>query len=266
MTSNLNNYGWDKSHYAYAMSDDGSFIGGHQSKEGNYHVLSNSWALLNKVAHANKLEGAVLKSLEKVNTGLGHVLLSPPYTKSQSEKLGRIADIAPGMFENGSIHFTAQAFVIYVLIQQGEGTRAWEEIKKMLPEATLPDISTGPLHQIPNSVVGPAHEKFGLHLYSNFTSAVTWLRLSLQNMVGVIPEFEGLRISPCIPNHWKTFQVKRIFRGNTYQINIKNPQGVQTGVQSVKVNNKAIEPEKGNFVIPFKKSSTIHNVEVLMGS
>jgi len=266
MTSNLNNYGWDKTHYAYAVNDEGDFVGNNNSKEGTYHINASTWALMNGVADSEDLSSKIFKTLEKVNTPLGHHLISPPYSRSQFKNLGRIADITPGMFENGSIYIHGQAFVIFALLQKRQGTRAWEELKKILPSSTLPDISTGPLHQIPNCVVGTAHEKFGLHLYSNFTGAIAWIRRSIQLMVGVIPELAGIRIDPCVPNHWKEISVKRIFRDNSYHIDIRNPEGLETGVKSVKVNNQSLEPEKGKFLIPYEKVSKPIKVEVTMGA
>ena len=43
----------------------------------------------------------------------------------------------------------------------------------------------------------------------------------------------ALVIDPCVPPDWKDFEVKRQWRGATYNITVKNPDGVQKGVKSV---------------------------------
>jgi N,N'-diacetylchitobiose phosphorylase len=46
-------------------------------------------------------------------------------------------------------------------------------------------------------------------------------------ILGVRVDYEGLIVDPCIPAHWKEFEVTRQWRGATYQIEVKNPVGVQ---------------------------------------
>ncbi|HLP24053.1 MAG TPA: glycosyl hydrolase family 65 protein, partial [Acidobacteriota bacterium] len=48
-------------------------------------------------------------------------------------------------------------------------------------------------------------------------------------MLGIRPEIDGLRIDPCIPKTWPGFTVKRVFRGKTVHIEVKNPAGVNRG-------------------------------------
>ena len=48
------------------------------------------------------------------------------------------------------------------------------------------------------------------------------------------------RIDPVIPAKWKGFTVTRRFRGNTYIIEVKNPNGKQRGVKKLFVDGKEI--------------------------
>src|SRR3989344_4896764 len=70
----------------------------------------------------------------------------------------------------------------------------------------------------------------------------------------------SLFIDPCIPKHWKSFSIKRVFRGKTYRIEVLNPKGVNKGVVRVEVNGEVV---KGSLVT-HQKSSNI-DVKVLLG-
>mgnify|MGYP002661610133 CR=1 FL=1 len=81
-----------------------------------------------------------------------------------------------------------------------------------------------------------------------------------QYILGIQPTYEGLRIDPCIPAEWKTFSVKRKFRGAQYHIEVKNPNGRMKGVASLTVDGKTIE---GN-IIPLMPAGGTYRVEVVM--
>ena len=48
-----------------------------------------------------------------------------------------------------------------------------------------------------------------------------------------------------IPAEWKGFKARRIYRGTTYDIEVLNPDGVETGVKEIKFEGKRIE---GNII------------------
>jgi cellobiose phosphorylase len=56
-----------------------------------------------------------------------------------------------------------------------------------------------------------------------------------QYILGIQPDFTGLRIDPCIPKKWQGFTVTRKFRGVTYTIEVKNPKAKSKGVRSLVV-------------------------------
>ena len=90
------------------------------------------------------------------------------------------------------------------------------------------------------------------------TAAWMWLTVS-QYILGIKPEYDGLRIDPCVPSTATEYSVKRKFRDAEYRIRICNPQGVNTGVASMEVDGTPVE---GN-TIPYRPGS--HEVTVVMG-
>jgi cellobiose phosphorylase len=84
----------------------------------------------------------------------------------------------------------------------------------------------------------------------------------LEYIFGLKPDFDGLRIDPCVDPSWTDFSVMRQFRGATYNIHFRNPQGVERGVKSIMVDGKSIQ---GNL-LPVLSDGQTHEVEVLMVS
>jgi N,N'-diacetylchitobiose phosphorylase len=59
-------------------------------------------------------------------------------------------------------------------------------------------------------------------------------------MLGIRLKFDGMIIDPCIPLSSKEFQVVRKWRGATYNITVRSPEGVQKGITTVMLNGKPV--------------------------
>lgn len=213
MTTRINEHAWDGRWYIYAINGEGMPIGSDSSEEGKIHLNVNTWALFTGVAAAAGRQQQVWEAIEQLATPIGHRLLMPPYTQPSRDQVGRIADQMPGMFENGSIYTHGEAFYLYALACGCQGDKWYEEMLKTLPSNLLPDMVTGPPHQQSNFFVGPDHANYGANLFSNFTGSLAWYRKGIEKIIGVIPEFAGLRINPRPPQSWKNYELARTFRG-----------------------------------------------------
>ena len=92
------------------------------------------------------------------------------------------------------------------------------------------------------------------------TAAWNFVAIS-QYILGITPDWNGLKVDPSIPSAWDGFNAVRQFRGDTYEIEVKNPDHVQKGVKSLTIDGKAVE---GN-VIPVCGDGKTHKVEVVLG-
>ena len=220
MTQRINAHAWDGEWYIYAINGQGVPIGSRANAEGQLHLNVNTWALFTGVAAAAGREEQVWAAIERLATPIGHVLLAPPYTRPSRPLVGRIADQLPGMFENGSIYTHGESFYLYALVCAGKSDRWYEEIQKTLPSGLVPDIATSPPHQQSNFAVGPDHPAYGTCLFSNFTGSLAWYRRSIERVVGILPEFDGLRIAPQPPSAWHEYRVTRTFRGARLHIRL----------------------------------------------
>jgi cellobiose phosphorylase len=79
-----------------------------------------------------------------------------------------------------------------------------------------------------------------------------------QFILGIQPEYSGLRIDPCIPSDWKEVKITRRFRNKNFAITIKNKHGMQKGVKKILLNGNILE---GN-IIPLERM--MENNEVLV--
>ena len=89
------------------------------------------------------------------------------------------------------------------------------------------------------------------------TAAWMWYTIS-EFILGIKPDYDGICIDPCLPDHAKEYTVKRRFRGAEYLITVKNPNGNQKGVKCITVDG---QPINGN-IVPFMEGK--HTVEVMM--
>ena len=109
--------------------------------------------------------------------------------------------------------------------------------------------------------MGKDHTAFGRARHPWLTGTGSWMYVAATKYIlGVQTTFNGLKIDPCVPSDWKDFEVVRKWRGAVYNIKVKNPDGVEKGIKSIKLNGKVV-----NGIIPVQDKDTINEVEVVMG-
>jgi cellobiose phosphorylase len=109
-------------------------------------------------------------------------------------------------------------------------------LQKSLLGNLVPDLVTGPPHQQSNYFVGPDSEFYGQNQFNNFTGSMAWYRVGIEKMLGVIPQYDGLKISPSVPSTWNEYKVRRNFRDIDLEFHFK-----RTGKFSIVADGKNIE-------------------------
>jgi cellobiose phosphorylase len=249
MTQAVNDACWDGDHYVFGFNDDGAMIGTESSEEGKIHATVNAWSLFTGVARVAGREEQVLRALRRLWSPVGTVLTTPPYTQQSRDIAGRIADIMPGQFENGAMYTHGHSFFLYGLVMTGRADQAYEEMKLSLPGNTFPDIASGPPHQQSNFAVGPSHPNFGTNLYSNFSGSTAWYLKTLDRMIGVLADLDGLRIAPAAPVAWKEYQLRKRFRGADLHFSFRH-RGGKSRISSVHVDGRSLAAVDGAYRIP----------------
>jgi cellobiose phosphorylase len=83
----------------------------------------------------------------------------------------------------------------------------------------------------------------------------------VEGICGMRTELGGLRIDPSIPAAWDGFKIHKLFRGKKLNIDVQNPNHVQSGVKAMTVNGKPVE---GNF-LPAEQLADVNEIVVTLG-
>ena len=88
------------------------------------------------------------------------------------------------------------------------------------------------------------------------TAAWMWYTVS-EFILGIKPDYDGIRIDPCLPETATDYTVSRKFREAEYEIAI-HPNGSQKGVKQIVLDGSPVE----GTIIPYAPGK--HTVEVTM--
>ena len=193
----------------------------------------------------------------------GPLLFTPAYTVTDPT-IGYLSRYAPGVRENGGLYTHAGTWAVQALAMMGEGDKAYKIYKSFLPilRGLDPERYYAEPYVLPGNVDGPESPHFGRGGWTWYTGAAAWcFRVVLDYMLGIHATIDGLRIHPCIPKEWSGFRVKRLFRGQTYEIVVENPKHVSSGVKRILVNGLE---QQDALIPPFTRKGP-HHVRVILG-
>ena len=257
-------YGWDGEWFIRAYDDFGKKVGSNECEEGKIFIEPQGFAVLGGLGKESGKDIVTLNSVKKyLDTKYGLVLNNPAFTRYYKE-YGEISTYPGGYKENAGIFCHNNAWIICAEAFAGRGDQAFEYYSKIAP-AYLEDISD--LHRTEpyvyaQMIAGKDASRHGEAKNSWLTGTASWNFVAIsQYILGIIPDYEGLKLDPSIPEAWDGYKLTRKYRGNTYNITFKNPDHVCKGVKSVVVDGVKIN---GN-ILPVFEAGTAHEVEVTMG-
>jgi len=254
--------GWDGDWYLRAYDYFGNKVGSKENEEGKIFIESQGWCTMAEIGAEDGMPEKALNSVkEMLDTPYGIVLNNPAFTEYKIE-YGEISTYPAGYKENAGIFCHNNPWIIIGETLLGRGDQAWEYFKKICP-AYLEEISE--LHKVEpyvycQMIAGKDAFKPGEGKNSWLTGTASWnFFTATQYILGIQPDYDGLRIDPCIPKEWKEYSVTRKFRGATYFIHISNPNEKCKGVKSIKINGDRIN---GNM-IPVQKPGE-YKIEIVL--
>ncbi len=255
---------WDGDWYVRAFDAEGRPVGSRACDEGQIFVESQAWCVLGGAGSNGRARSALESVGERLATPDGIVLLQPAYTRYRVE-LGEISSYPPGYKENASIFCHTNPWITLCWCLLGEGDRALETYLAICPSTREERIDTyrSEPYVYAQTIAGPDAATPGEAKNSWLTGTAAWTFVSgAQGLLGIVPDYAGLRIDPCIPGGWEAFRVTRRFRGTVYEIEVRNSDGAGHGVRSLAVDGLRLD---GNVVPPQAGPGPVR-VEVLLGA
>ena len=255
-------HGWDGEWFLRAYDAFGKKIGSHECDEGKIYIEPQGFIVM---AGVGEKEGYAQKALDSVREHLlsehGVAILTPPYTRYHVE-LGEISSYPPGYKENGGIFCHNNPWIVLAEARLGHGGRAFDVYRRTCPAY----IEDQKLHHTEpyvysQMVAGPYAPRFGQAKNSWLTGTAAWTFYTIsQGILGIKPDYDGLKVSPCLPKEMDDLTVTRVFRGSEYVIHIVNKAGDERGKLTMTVDGKAVEGD----VIAADAAPAKHMVEVVL--
>ena len=219
---------WDGSWYSRLLLTNGTNLGSKERPEGQIYLTPQAWSVISGVGtFDNRGKTAMDEVNARLNTSRGLVIQTPPYTGIPNPQ-DPLTSHNLGIGENGGIFCHANTWAIIAECLLGNGDRAFEYYRKILPSVASQDMGQDHWGREPyafaSSINGPAcGNDFGKGGISWLTGTAPWMYIAAtQYILGIQPTLQGLRINPCIPDEWPGFRVLRRFRGAIYDIEVRN--------------------------------------------
>jgi cellobiose phosphorylase len=266
MLETVETQAWDGAWYTRAFDSFGKPVGSKTCEEGKIYIESQAWCVLGGAGQTNGRAKKALQAVEKYlyKPGLGCALQYPPYSTYHLE-LGEVSSYPPGYKENAGVFSHNNTWIHIGWTMFGDGERALDYYLSICPAAKPDhDVYRSEPYVYAQMTASQFSPTPGEAKNSWLTGTAAWsFVVASQYILGIRPDFDGLRVDPCIPKAWKGFTVQRKFRGVTYTIEVKNPKGKSKGVKSLVVDGQKVA---GNVLPLPTDGRTAVKVEVTLGA
>ena len=256
--------GWDGAWFRRAYDDFGEPVGSGKCAEGQIFIEPQGMCVM---AGLGIMDGRARQALdsvaERLATPHGIMLHQPGYTRYYLH-LGEISSYPPGYKENGSVFCHTNPWIMIAETRLGNGSMAHDYYLRINPSKRedISEVHRCEPYVYAQMIAGREAPSYGEAKNSWLTGTAAWNYLAIsQWILGIRPEFDGLRLDPCIPPEWEGFTVERSFRGCRLDITVHNPQHVSQGVVRMDLDGVRVE---GNLLV-LDGSQRKHQVEVWMG-
>ncbi len=264
MAEKVKRHGWDGEWFLRAYDFFGNKIGSHENEEGRIFIESNGWCTM---AGIGLETGMTEKALDAVKQHLdcehGIVLNHPPFSRYYIE-YGEISSYPQGYKENAGIFCHNNPWIIIGETVLGRGDQAWDYFRKICPSylEEISDLHRTEPYVYAQMIAGRDAFRPGEAKNSWLTGTASWNFYAIsQYILGIQPDYDGLRVDPCIPREWQEFTITRKFRGDTWKITVTNPRGVCRGVTAVTIDGKP----HGSSLLPLFGDGKPHTAGVTLG-
>lgn len=263
MQARVEGCAWDGGWYLRYFDAQGQPLGSARNTYGQIYLNAQTWPVISGFASPIRARAALDAAYKRLNTRYG-LKLSAPGFNGYDPNYGGVTTYPPGAKENGGIFLHPNPWAVIAEAMLGNGERAYQYYAQINPAGRNDQIELYECepYVYAQNVLGDEHPLFGLARNSWLSGTASWCyQAGTQWILGIRPEFAGLRLDPCIPPAWSGFKAVRRFRGRTFHIHVRNPQGVSHGVCRMIVDGR----EMAGNLLPPDLPGEEHRVEVQLG-
>ena len=249
---------WNEDRFIRGFTEKGEMIGRRTAPEANMWLNPQSWAVISGFATEEQADTVY----ERLNTEYGAVLMDPPYHEYAFD--GALAVIYnAGTKENSGIFSQSQGWLILAEALRGHGERAYTYFMENAPSAQNDRAEIRKLEpycygQFTEGKDSPHFGRSHVHWLTGTASTV--MVGCVEGILGMRPDFYGLRIAPSVPKKWEFFEIEKDFRGSHLHIVVKNFGHAESGCKKLIVNG---EEMKGDY-IPAEVLKEQTEIELIM--
>lgn len=239
----LQNLCWDEDRFIRGFKDDGLVIGAKKDPEANMWLNPQSWSVISGFASDEQAEKALESVHRELNTDYGVMLMAPAYREHAFEGALMLLFNASTK-ENGGIFSQPQGWIILAEALRGHGNRAFEYFLENAPcamndKAEIRRLEPYCYGQFTEGSASPFHGRAHVHWLTGTASTV--MVGCVEGILGMRPDFYGLKIAPSVPSDWEKFTISKDFRGKHLDITVLNPGHAESGFKSLTVNGVAMD-------------------------
>jgi cellobiose phosphorylase len=224
MEQTVRQHGWDGEWFVRAYDDFGRKVGSRECAEGQIYIEPQGMCVM---AGIGLDDGRAQQALDAVGQRLatphGIVLQQPPYSQYYLH-LGEISSYPPGYKENAGVFCHNNPWVIIAETRLGRGDLAHDYYLRINPSARekISDLHRCEPYVHCQMIAGRDAATPGEAKNSWLTGTAAWTYHAVtQWILGIRPTYGGLQMRPVIPEGWKGFTARRVFRGVTYVIEVQ---------------------------------------------
>lgn len=253
---------WEDDRYIRGYKEGGMVIGSKNDPEASMWLNPQSWAVISGLATREQSELALESVHRELNTPYGVRLMFPPYKEHAFDGALMLLFNA-GTKENAGIFSQPQGWIILAEALMGHGNRAFEYFDESSPASMNDKAEVRKLEpychgQFTESVGSPYEGRSHVHWLTG--TASTCMVGCVEGIMGMRPDFYGIKIAPAVPSDWKEFDITKNYRGKKLNIHVTNPDGHESGCQSMTVNGKVMED---NY-IRFDELDNVNEITLVM--
>lgn len=252
---------WDGGWFIRAITAGGEVIGTSKAAEGSIFLNPQAWAVISGYDRGERGRAAMDAVQARLASPAGIHLCAPPFRTVPCKEI-RAVLFNGGMKENGGIFSQPQPWAVIAECLLRRPERAWAYWRAFCPSEwnERAEIRQVEPYVHCQSTIGVPSRRSGAGRLPWLTGTATWAYIAAtQHLLGVRPDWDGLRLDPCLDPAMGDITVRRRFRGRDFTIRMRN-RGSGCGVRGLTLNGRALDGDLVPLALAGERNEVVAEV------